>query len=592
MPPSTPDSGSGSFREQAASAAQEEWTEEDALPIADVKELFVTLSKAIRAVQLYDENNPIYQRFVQSLSEALRDLWSDVDKLVVGIEEERFTVGGEEVYRAEKRSDSLAFLFFKDGVREMTLLPGIEDEELARFLGVIQRARKGRGEGEDLLTILWEADLTRLKYQSVELLDDGVDIPVAGDGGSAEQLQGVLQAETGDQQAGEEQGGEEGAPPKPAEGTVSRDDFNPTLYALDPREMDALRREVELEMDRDLRGDVLSALLDRLEESANPERQSEILAILRTLLPNFLSRSAIPAAARVLEELKDLEGRAGLFDSQRQQEAEKIVDRLSSAETMDELVNALEDGSITAIPDELSSLLLHLRPTALGPLLRASELTVIRELQPVLRAAVHGIAERNPDTLAVLLRDEDTVVLAGAARLAGRLQATGSGSALAELMSHPIAAVRLAAVEGAVEIRASTAAGALQQMLGDSDRDVRIAAARGLGSLQYRPAAARFRDMVTGKDIRSADISEKIAFFESYGELAGEAALELMDKQLNGKGFLGRRESAEIRACAALALGKIGTENARRSLQAAAAEEDPVVRSAVNRALRGEDTAT
>ena len=141
-------------------------------------------------------------------------------------------------------------------------------------------------------------------------------------------------------------------------------------------------------------------------------------------------------------------------------------------------------------------------------------------------------------------------------------------------------------------MRASTAAGALQQLLGDPDRDVRIAAARGLGSLQYRPAAVRFRDMVTGKDIRGADISEKIAFFESYGELAGEAALELMDKLLNGKGFLGRKESAEIRACAALALGKIGTENARRSLQAATGEDDPVVRSAVNRALRGEDTAT
>ena len=591
MSPSLPGTGSGSFRERVEPVAQEEW-DETALPIADAKELFVTLSKAIRAVQLYDENNPVYQRFVQSLSEALRDLWSDVDKLVVGVEEERFTVGGEEVYRAESRSDSLAFLFFKDGIREMTLLPGIEDEELTRFLGVIQRARKGRGESEDLLAILWEADLTRLKYQAVDLVDDGLEIPVAGDGGSTDQLQAALQAETADQQTSEEQDGEEGAPPKPADGAVNRDDFNPTLYALDPREMEALRKELGLEMERDLRGDVLSALLDRLEESANPERQSEILAILRTLLPNFLSRSEISAAARVLKELKDLESRTDLFDSQRQQEAEKIVDRLSSAETMDELVSALEDGSITSSPEELSGLLEHLRPAALAPLLRASELTVIRELQPVLRAAVHGIAERNTDALPALLRDEDEVVLAGAARLAGRLQATESGPALADLMSHSVPEVRLAAVERAVEIKASTAAGALQALLGDSDRQVRIAAARGLGSLRYSPAVARFKELVTGKDIKGADISEKIAFFESYGELAGEAALDLMDKLLNGKGFLGRKESAEIRACASRALGKIGTEKARQSLQAAAGEEDPVVRSAVNRALRGEDSST
>ena len=592
MPPSIPDSGSGSFRERATPVAQEEW-DETIVPIAEVKELFVTLSKAIRAVQLYDENNPVYQRFVQSLGEALRKLWSEVDKLVVGIEEEVFTVGGEEVYRAENRSDSLAFLFYKDGVREITLLPGIEDEELTRFLGVIQRARKGRGESEDLLTILWEADLARLQYQAVDLLDDGVEIPAAGEGGcSTEQLQAALKAETVEEEKSEEQDGEEGAPPKRAEGAVSRDDFNPTLYALDPREMDVLRQEVGLEMARDLRGDVLSALLDRLEESANPERQSEILAILRTLLPNFLSRSEIPAAARVLKELSDLEGRSGLFDPQRQQEAETIVDRLSSAETMDELVSALEEGSVTASPEELSALLEHLRPAALAPLLRASELTVIRELQPVLRSAVHGIAERNTDAVAALLGDEDPVVLAGAARLAGRLQATESGPALAGLMSHLVADVRLAAVEAAIEIKASTAAGALQELLGDPDRQVRIAAARGLGSLRYHPAVVRFREIVTGKDIKGADISEKIAFFESYGDLAAEAALDLMDKMLNGKGFLGRKEPAEIRACAALALGKIGTEEARSSLKAAAEEEDPVVRSAVNRALRGEASVT
>jgi HEAT repeat protein len=154
-----------------------------------------------------------------------------------------------------------------------------------------------------------------------------------------------------------------------------------------------------------------------------------------------------------------------------------------------------------------------------------------------------------------------------------------------------VADVRLAAVEAAVELKASTAAGALQALLGDADRQVRIAAARGLGRLKYRPAAGRFRDVVMGKDIRNADISEKIAYFESYGELAGDAALELMDKLLNGKGFLGRKEPPEIRACAALALGKIGTDPARRSLQAATGEEDAVVRSAVNRALRGEESA-
>ena len=60
---------------------------------------------------------------------------------------------------------------------------------------------------------------------------------------------------------------------------------------------------------------------------------------------------------------------------------------------------------------------------------------------------------------------------------------------------------------------------------------------------------------------------------------------------LNGRSLLGRRESPEIRACAALALGKLGSPAAAKALEGARNETDPVVRSAVSRALRREDVS-
>ncbi len=59
--------------------------------------------------------------------------------------------------------------------------------------------------------------------------------------------------------------------------------------------------------------------------------------------------------------------------------------------------------------------------------------------------------------------------------------------------------------------------GGLQDALSDPEREVRIAAARALGNLRYRPAAPDLREAIEGKEIRQADISEQIAFFESYG---------------------------------------------------------------------------
>jgi hypothetical protein len=107
-----------------------EWSDMEEMPFEKVRELFNTLGKALRAFQLYDENNPVYKRFVSSLSEAFTALWTEIEGLNVSVEEDRFKLAGEEVYRSDSRADSLSFLPYKDGVRDVTFLPGIEGEDL------------------------------------------------------------------------------------------------------------------------------------------------------------------------------------------------------------------------------------------------------------------------------------------------------------------------------------------------------------------------------------------------------------------------------------------------------------------------------
>ncbi len=89
------------------------------------------------------------------------------------------------------------------------------------------------------------------------------------------------------------------------------------------------------------------------------------------------------------------------------------------------------------------------------------------------------------------------------------------------------------------------------------------------------------------KDVRDADRTERLALFELYGLLCGDGGVPFLDELLNGKGgIFSRKEDPELRACAAVALGKVGTARARESLQKSANERDAVVRSAVARALR------
>jgi HEAT repeat protein len=96
--------------------------------------------------------------------------------------------------------------------------------------------------------------------------------------------------------------------------------------------------------------------------------------------------------------------------------------------------------------------------------------------------------------------------------------------------------------------------------------------------------------VVKGKAVRDADLTEKMAMFETYGALCGEGGIPLLDGILNGRTFLGKREDDELRACAAMALGRIGTEKAIETLRRAANVKDIVVRNAVSKALRGGNT--
>jgi len=550
------------------------------LPIAEVRELIVTLGKALRASQLYDENNPVYKRFVEALTASFTAVLAKVGELALFVEENRLTLEGEEVYASSNRSESIAFLLYKDGVRAVQFAEGFETQ-VPRFLDVLNRARHARQDDDDLLTLLWEADLDHFKHRFVNMLAEGVSLPEAGMGATASELTEAVAEARQDEEEGDQASGEAGQ--EPPTGTVSRDDFNPTLYALDASEMEELRRAVRAERERDVRADVLAALFDRFEDGS-AQRRGEIFDILDGLIPAFLARGEIAAATRVLQQMRSYEQAEGLGEGGRQRIGQ-LLDRISSPETLEQLLEALEVGTIAATGDDLGAFLGFLRGGALGVLLRGALETESKELERILGEAVEAIARKNAQAVTDLLASPDPAVLAAAARIVGQQRIESAAGGLRDLLYNGDARVRSAAVEAVGALRVSTLMGPLVETLLDPEIQVRISAARVLGGVRYQPAASRFREILDSKEIRQADRQEKIAFFEAYGRLGDARAVDILDGYLNGKGFLGRRESSEIRASAALGLGRVGTDEARAALARAERDDDAVVRSAVTRAL-------
>ena len=544
---------------------------------ARIEELLRLFGKAARTHQLYLPNNPVYKTAHDALRAAFVALWAQTDDVELTFSESTVTWGDETVLEEPSRgSDSLPWIFYKDGVRELRLLPGFELEEVDRLLGILQRVRKASPDEDDLLTLLWEGDFVCLRYRYVDLSQEAT-APLA-DGGEA------LAASDDSARAAIAAAVEEAAP---REGVVNMADFDGTLYFLDEKEIEYLQSEVRREYQTDLRQNVVAVLLDIFETQLNPAVRDEVSELLDGLMLHMLSAGQFQNVAfLVRESLTAVERAPELLPAQRDR-LSQLPARLSAPEALSQLLQSLDESPDLPAAEDVLELFEQLRGAALGTVLDwLGRLQNVR-LRPMLEQAASRLASQNTAELVKLIESTTQHVVLEAIRRAGALQSPAAVAPLARVLTEGAPPPRLAAVLALNEIGSPGALQAMERAVEDSEREVRVAALRAIQARAYRPALPRLEGVARGKAVRDADLSEKMAVFEAYGALCGDAGVGFLDGMLNGKSMFGRREDPEMRACAAMALGRVRTAAATATLQKAAGEKDVVVRNAVSRALRG-----
>jgi hypothetical protein len=532
------------------------------------------LSKGIRATQLYLPNNPVYQRAVDNIRAAFRQIWQATDDLVFDVGETELRWEDNVVYNQDQRNESIAWTLYKDGVRSVAFKPGVEETEIVRFLGVLQQARNLQADApDDLLTLLWAQDFQLIAYTFRELATENA-VPIeAGDTiSSAPPTQLRRQVE-------------EEAPPK-REGLVSIEDFDTTLYFLEDNEVAYLRKDVEREYAQDLRRNVLSMLFDLLELQTYGTVRAELISIVENFIPYLLGAGDFRSVALILRETRAVLQRARELIPEHRQTLEGLPARLSQSDALSQLLQALDEATVHPTEEDLSQLFQELRPEALSTLMLWIGKLHDQYVRDLVQAAAAQLAQANAAEVLKALASQDGAVQLEMVRLAGRLKLPGAPEGMEPLLASEDRALKLAVIEALTAIGSPSAMRLLEKAIDDADRDVRIAAVRFLAARGYRNAAARVESMVTGSKLRNADLTEKMVFFEAFGALVGTKGLPTLEKMLAGKGFLGKKEDPETRACAAMALGKVRTPEARAVLERAAQDKEPLVRNAVTRALR------
>ena len=148
--------------------------------------LFQSLDKLVRGMKLYEGKGPLVERLLENVaknaSEAL-----DAGEFTLSITPIGPTYMGEAVLEDGKPPKYL-FQMYCDGVRELTFTPGLNTDEINRFVEVLFTDIKDPN--EDIVTMIWRQSFTHIRYYAVDTLgiQVGEDENIQLKAKSAEQL--------------------------------------------------------------------------------------------------------------------------------------------------------------------------------------------------------------------------------------------------------------------------------------------------------------------------------------------------------------------------------------------------------------------
>jgi hypothetical protein len=548
---------------------------EASFPISYVTDLLKAFVKAVRAHQLYMPNNPMHARSLEAVREAFAALWTRTDELELQVVETQLVWEKRIVLDEQERtSDNVAWVFYKDGIRELKMLRGFEEEDLGTLFDILQRARKATDDDDDLLTMMWEREFATFQYRYVDLTaESGPGVESMERAEQKEKILSPAEAEAGLESTNSS--------------IANLDDFDSTLYFLDDKEVEYLQEEIRREFSTDLRPAVIASLLDIFETHKDPTVREEICGLLDYFLLILLSSAQYRNAAYLLREAGVTSSRAPDLLEPHKQRLVQLGELMSDPKPLGQLLQALEDSPLRAPQMELDELFGILQPRALETILSWIGRSTNPQLKMLLESAATRLASAHTAELVRLIGSDDEAVAMEAIRRAASLKSAAAVPALGKMLTVGEPDLRVASVTALNQIGSPGAMQALERAIADEDREVRIVAARAIGARNARAALPKIEVAIKGRELRDSNLTEKMAFFEAYGLLCGDAGVPLLDGLLNAKGFMGKKDDPEIRACAAMALGKIASKKAMDALNKATSEKDVIVRNAVSRAIRG-----
>jgi len=515
-------------------------------------EIVQEIVRVFKTRRLYAPDHPKRKEVEGESIDLIRNLVDEVGTISLSISEKALSVEEEPVYRQEVGRESIAFLMFREGLRELILHPGIGEDEITGLLDevAVSASVLEEEDGEkDLLARLWERDFIHLRYYFVETLAEEEWVPPVEEEDEEEEDddRGPIELSEEDRSA--------------AERLSVLEKFDSALYILDDEDMATLQAELESE-----RGAVLvrQAVTLMRELLWNPVRDdlSIVMGAVRDV-----QRSLVESGD--FDEIRDLhEVFSPLLESDAatsliRERFDELRAEATSEETLSRLGRDLEAGNVS---DESAA-------EYYGTFGRGDLTRVLRGAgdvkrlcqRPAIAGALLALIREDPHALGEALRGDGTTA-SQAAHLASMATDPRLLDALGEALGSDLAEVRREALVALKAFGSGRALEHVSRSVEDPDPAIRLYALRHLVTHRYEPALPRVRAILEESDLEERSLAERRLLFEAYGALGGEDVVDDLARHLRRRGLF-RKPDPETVACVLVGLGATAAPEARELVE-------------------------
>jgi hypothetical protein len=544
-----------------------------------IKQLLGRLDKTFKTTRTYGLKNPVAQKFFHQFYHDLTIQLAAHGVLQFLAQRSELLYKGVTVYQSTSSNENLAFKLHADGIRELSFHHGLSQEDLAYFLEALWATYDSDTSDDDIVTRLWEKNLSTISFLTAEEIVNSVDAMTVLTPQESHTLNSPLS------QLRHIAGAETARPKEGISGPAGPGgQAGPAVYEISPEEQTKLLNEIQAESGREN----TTYLLDMLTAILTSEKSDALLNKLLELFGDILTTLARDGNWKSLNTfvslLYDAHELCPNLSDHHKTKLSALFASLGHPDNITAIETAL-NASPTASLDDVQTLLLMLNPDTAQPLCELMANLTNKSHRMMVCDVLTVHAKHNPSLLIRGLMDSRWYVVRNLVYIMGKLGYEQFLKPLEPLRGHEDVRVRKEIVRTLRAINPSGKGDHFIPFLTDAEESIRQLALKVLLTGTYTATYAAWAPIVDHKSFHDCSVSKKKSVFRAMLQTTGEESIPYWHRLVTKPSWMNRKKIQEGGILAAEALGALGTSAALLVLKAGQRRFNRAIRKACTDAL-------